>query len=194
MDPSSRPPAPKRGAGKGEWPARRFQSGSLCGATLTVAPQRAAKRIILCVGAIKAFGYPEFFAPPHHVVFRVTLRVLWPALLAAAIYVAAICFAAFDVTAVLGLTNLIFTFSTYVFRELTPTEGTPEYGGVATLSVIMLVMVVYLLSAYVPPNISTSRIPITYGGFQYVLLVAHIVTVKDVLVHVEPAGREAEPS
>jgi hypothetical protein len=40
----------------------------------------------------------------------------------------------------------------------------------------MLIMVVYLLSAYVPPNISTSRIPITYGGLQYVLLVAHIFT------------------
>lgn len=26
----------------------------------------AGKRIILCVGAIKAFGYPEFFVPAHH--------------------------------------------------------------------------------------------------------------------------------
>ncbi len=64
------------------------------------------------------------------------------------IYVAAICFAAFDVPAILGLTNRIFTFSTYVFRELTPTEGAPEYGDVATLSVIMLVIAVLMSWSY----------------------------------------------
>ena len=48
--------------------------------------------------------------------------------------------------------------------------------GVLALSVTMLVMVVYLLSAYVPPNINTSRIPITHGALQYGLLVAHIFT------------------
>jgi hypothetical protein len=26
----------------------------------------AGKKILLCVGAVKAFGYPEFFVPPHH--------------------------------------------------------------------------------------------------------------------------------
>jgi hypothetical protein len=28
--------------------------------------ERADKRIILCVGALKTFGYPEFFVPSHH--------------------------------------------------------------------------------------------------------------------------------
>jgi hypothetical protein len=28
--------------------------------------ERAGKRIIVCVGAVKTFGYPEFFVPPHH--------------------------------------------------------------------------------------------------------------------------------
>jgi Beta-galactosidase len=28
--------------------------------------ERAGKRIILCVGALKTFGYPECFVPPHH--------------------------------------------------------------------------------------------------------------------------------
>ncbi len=27
--------------------------------------ERAGKQVILAVGAVKAFGYPEFFAPPH---------------------------------------------------------------------------------------------------------------------------------
>ncbi|HET8629610.1 MAG TPA: beta-galactosidase [Thermomicrobiales bacterium] len=30
------------------------------------AAERAGKRIILCVGAVKTFGYPEFFVPAHH--------------------------------------------------------------------------------------------------------------------------------
>jgi hypothetical protein len=30
------------------------------------AAERAGKQIILCVGAIKNFGYPEFFVPAHH--------------------------------------------------------------------------------------------------------------------------------
>jgi hypothetical protein len=30
------------------------------------AAEAAGKQIILCVGAVKAFGYPEFFVPAHH--------------------------------------------------------------------------------------------------------------------------------
>lgn len=30
------------------------------------AAERAGKQIIVCVGALKTFGYPEFFAPAHH--------------------------------------------------------------------------------------------------------------------------------
>jgi hypothetical protein len=30
------------------------------------AAERAGKQIILCVGAVKTFGYPEFFVPAHH--------------------------------------------------------------------------------------------------------------------------------
>jgi len=77
-------------------------------------------------------------AKPWQAIWRITLRVLLPGLLAAAIYVATIGFAAFDVPAILGLTRRIFTFSTYVFWVLTPSEGAPEYGNVATLSVIMV--------------------------------------------------------
>jgi iron(III) transport system permease protein len=87
-------------------------------------------------------------APPRQAMLRVTLPVVWPGLLAAAIYVAAVSFAAFDVPAILGLTNRIYTFSTYVFRQLTPTEGPPEYGSVASLSVIMVMLAVGLSWCY----------------------------------------------
>jgi iron(III) transport system permease protein len=87
-------------------------------------------------------------AKPWQAVWRVTARVLWPGLLAAAIYVSAVCFAAFDVPAILGLTHRIFTFSTYVFYSLTPTEGLPEYGNVAALSMIMVALAVLLSWVY----------------------------------------------
>ncbi len=77
-------------------------------------------------------------------VSRVTLPIMWPGLLATAIYVAALSFAAFDVPATLGLTARIFTFSTYVYREVTPSEGAPQYGHVAALSLIMLIFAVLL--------------------------------------------------
>jgi iron(III) transport system permease protein len=87
-------------------------------------------------------------AKPWQAVLRVTSRVLLPGLLAAAIYVGMIGFAAFDVPAILGLTRRIFTFSTYVFWVLTPSEGAPEYGSVATLSVLLIVLAAVLSWCY----------------------------------------------
>lgn len=73
---------------------------------------------------------------------RVTAPLAWPGILAASIYVFTIGFAAFDVPAVLGLTNRIFTFSTYVYLQVSPTYGQPDYGGVAALSVFMVALAV----------------------------------------------------
>jgi hypothetical protein len=54
------------------------------------AAERAGKQIILCVGALKTFGYPEFFVPKHRLVQplpegRLIRPADYPALLAAAI-------------------------------------------------------------------------------------------------------------
>lgn len=75
---------------------------------------------------------------------RVTVPLAWPGVLAASIYVFTIGFAAFDVPAILGLTHRIFTFSTYVYLQVTPTDGLPDYGGVAALSVFMVVLAAVL--------------------------------------------------
>ncbi|HLZ10833.1 MAG TPA: beta-galactosidase [Chloroflexota bacterium] len=53
------------------------------------AAEQSGKQIILCVGALKCFGYPEFFAPPHHLARSLPEHALigldsHPALLAAA--------------------------------------------------------------------------------------------------------------
>jgi Beta-galactosidase len=53
------------------------------------AAERAGKQIVLCVGALKTFGYPEFFVPGHHLVHALPEHTLirpsaYPALLDAA--------------------------------------------------------------------------------------------------------------
>lgn len=69
---------------------------------------------------------------------RVTLPVLWPALLATSIYVFTIGFSSFDVPAIIGMSNRIFTFATNVYFQLSPWAGVPTYGNVAVLSVVMV--------------------------------------------------------
>ena len=75
---------------------------------------------------------------------RITFPLAWPGVLAASIYVFTIGFAAFDVPAILGLSNKIYTFSTFVFQSVSPFDGLPEYGVVATLSVIMVALAAVL--------------------------------------------------
>lgn len=42
----------------------RFEPGELD--QVIEAAERAGKRVIVCVGPVKAFGYPEYFVPAHH--------------------------------------------------------------------------------------------------------------------------------
>ncbi|MGH7088177.1 MAG: ABC transporter permease, partial [Stellaceae bacterium] len=69
---------------------------------------------------------------------RVAVPLLWPALLAAAIYVGVIALATFDVPAVIGLANKIFTLSTLVYVKVTPETGAPDYGIVGALSAALV--------------------------------------------------------
>jgi hypothetical protein len=51
------------------WKRMEPEPGRFCPAELdgqVDAAERAGKQIILCVGAVKTFGYPEFFVPVHH--------------------------------------------------------------------------------------------------------------------------------
>jgi iron(III) transport system permease protein len=94
---------------------------------------------------------------------RVTLPLAWPGILAASIYVFAIGFAAFDVPAIIGLPQRIFTFSTYVYSEISPADGLPEYGGVAGLSVIMVLFAVALTWWYNSVQRNSSRYAVVTG-------------------------------
>jgi iron(III) transport system permease protein len=71
---------------------------------------------------------------------RVTLRLAWPGILAAGIYIVMIGFAAFDVPAIIGWSNRIFTFSTYLLLQVNPGEGLPQYGRAAALSTLIMAL------------------------------------------------------
>lgn len=75
----------------------------------------------------------------------VTLPLVWPGILAAGIFVFMVGLAVFDVPAVIGLANRIFTYSTFVYSLVNPIQGTPNYGLAAASSVIM-VLIALLLS------------------------------------------------
>ena len=59
---------------------------------------------------------------------RITVRLAWPGILAAAIYIFMTAFAAFDVPAIIGWGNRIFTFTTYLYLLLNPQDTLPRYG------------------------------------------------------------------
>lgn len=69
---------------------------------------------------------------------RVTLPLVYPGILAAGIYIFTIGLAAFEVPAVIGLSNRIFTFSTYLYMQVHPQEGLPRYDLAAAFGVVMM--------------------------------------------------------
>jgi iron(III) transport system permease protein len=79
-------------------------------------------------------------AGPFRVLRQITVRLAWPGIMAASIYVFMTAFAAFDVPAIIGWSNRIFTFSTYLYLLLNPQDVLPRYGLAAAFSTIALVI------------------------------------------------------
>src|SRR5580704_16449650 len=77
-------------------------------------------------------------AGPLTVLRRITVRLAWPGILAAAIYIFMTAFAAFDVPAIIGWGNRIFTFTTYLYLLLNPQDALPRYGLGAALSTVAM--------------------------------------------------------
>jgi iron(III) transport system permease protein len=78
---------------------------------------------------------------------RITVRLAWPGILAAAIYVFMTAFAAFDVPAIIGWGNRVFTFTTYLYLLLNPQDTLPSYGMGAALGTVAM-MIAALMSAW----------------------------------------------
>lgn len=81
--------------------------------------------------------------------WRITLPLARPAILAALIYIFVIGLATFDIPAVIGLSSNIFVFSTFVFTEAFPPDGLPEYGVPAALGTAMILVAMVLTIWYV---------------------------------------------
>jgi iron(III) transport system permease protein len=94
---------------------------------------------------------------------RITLRLAWPGILAAGIYIVMIGFAAFDVPAIIGWGNRIFTFSTYLLLQVNPGEGLPQYGRAAALSTLIMALGAGLSVSYARMQAQGHRFAVVTG-------------------------------
>ena len=74
----------------------------------------------------------------------VTLPLTFPGILAAAIYIFTIGLSAFEVPAIIGMSNKIFTFSTFIFYKMQPLEELPNYGVAGAVSSLLVVLALLL--------------------------------------------------
>jgi len=96
----------------------------------------------------------------------ITLRLAWPGILAAAIYIFMTAFAAFDVPAIIGWGNRIFTFTTYLYLLLSPQDTLPRYGLAAALSTTAMAIAA-LMSVWYAAMQRRSRRFAVVGGRAY---------------------------
>jgi iron(III) transport system permease protein len=102
-------------------------------------------------------------AKPWQSWLRVTLRLAWPGVLAAAIYIVTIGFAAFDVPAIIGFSARIYTFSTYLLALLNAHGGLPQYGTAAALSSIVIGLAALLAWWYATVQRGARRYAVVTG-------------------------------
>lgn len=74
----------------------------------------------------------------------IMLPLVWPGLLATGLYVGVIGLAAFDIPAIIGLSNRIYTFSTLVYTKTSPHIGPPNFAVVAASSALMIVVALFM--------------------------------------------------
>jgi iron(III) transport system permease protein len=77
---------------------------------------------------------------------RVFIPLMSPGILASALYIFTISIASFDTPAILGLSNRVYTFSTFVYAQTTTGDSLPDYGPTAAMSAFMVALA--LLLAY----------------------------------------------
>ena len=80
--------------------------------------------------------------------FSITLPVITPALVASALLTFMVSLAVFDIPAVLGLSNKIVLYSTYIYNLVNPTGGVPLYEVAAASSTPMLLLAAGLSVLY----------------------------------------------
>jgi len=93
----------------------------------------------------------------------ITLPLTFPGILAAAIYVFTIGLSAFEVPAIIGMSNKIFTFSTFIFYKMQPLEELPNYGVAGAVSSLLVVLALLLSGWYFKVLRFSSRYAVVTG-------------------------------
>ena len=78
----------------------------------------------------------------------VTLPLTFPGVIAAAIYSFTIALSAFEVPAIIGMSNKIFTFATFIFYKIQPMEELPNYGVAGAVSTVLIGLALLLSWGY----------------------------------------------
>ncbi len=97
------------------------------------------------------------------VLWRVTLPLAWPGVLAASIYIFMIGFAAFDVPVIIGWGDRLFTFSTYLYLLLNPQDVLPRYGPAAALGTVVMAIAALASWGYARMQRQSRRFAVVTG-------------------------------
>ncbi|HEX2312463.1 MAG TPA: iron ABC transporter permease [Thermomonospora sp.] len=81
-------------------------------------------------------------AGPWTVLRRVTLPLVYPSLLGAGLFAATIAISSLDIPLIMGLSNRVHVFSSYLYVATNPSTGVTEYGVPAAFSGVMILMAV----------------------------------------------------
>ncbi len=93
----------------------------------------------------------------------VILPLSTPATLAATFYVATIAVASFDVPAIIGLSNRVYTLGTFIYEDLVPHQGFPQYGRPAAVSTLLIAIGVVLSFWYLRAIAQANRYRLVTG-------------------------------
>jgi iron(III) transport system permease protein len=94
---------------------------------------------------------------------HITLPLTFPGILAAAIYIFTIGLSAFEVPAIIGMSNKIFTFSTFIFYKMQPLEELPNYGLAGAVSSLLIALALLLSWWYFKVLRYSSRYAVVTG-------------------------------
>jgi iron(III) transport system permease protein len=124
---------------------------------------------------------------------KITLPLMMPNILAAIFYVATISLAVFDIPAIIGLSNRVFTISTFLYDKVRPSTGLPAYHVAGAFSILVMLGTSVLIWSYVrllqrsyrfvvvtgkgyrPHVIQLNRLGVTLG---WVFLAGYFVTAQ----------------
>jgi len=120
----------------------------------------------------------EEAATVHGARFGQMLRTVFaplmlPGILASTVYVFTISIGSFDTPAIIGLSNRVFTFSTFVYTQAITEDALPDYGSIAAMSALMALIAALLSYVYSSVIIKSHQYQVVtgkaYRPYQYKL-------------------------